>query len=159
MRMIMTATAALGLASCGGGTPEATPAPVSAPVSGHGAIDAPVPDGVATRITVESDGGTVEARVGALIAVVLKGVPTAGYIWGVAEAPSFLEAAGEMSGPTSTAQLEPGFTGGDHWEVLVFAVKAEGSGVLRLEQRRPWEDNAEPANGAFSVTINAVAPQ
>lgn len=128
-----------------------------APISGHGSIDAPIPEDVGVRITGADKGGDVDVRVGEKVAVALVGIPTAGYIWIVRESPAFLEPAGETSGPTSTAQLEPGFAGGNHWEVFFFTVTGEGSGVLRLEQRRPWEEDTEPANDEFSVTLTAIA--
>lgn len=126
-----------------------------APIAASGSIAAPVPEEVATVITEADADGTVSVHVGTTIAVALIGVPTAGYAWGVEEAPGFIEAAGETGGPTSTDQLQQGYAGGHHWEVFLFAVRSEGSGVLRLEQRRPWETD-EPAIGAFSVTITAT---
>jgi predicted secreted protein len=119
------------------------------------AIAAPTPEGVALKITAADNGQNVTVRAGSTIAVELIGVPTAGYMWEVTELPPFIEAAGEYGGPTSSAQLEPGFAGGNHWEAFLFAVTATGEGVLRLEQRRPWEDDAEPATDAFSVYLFA----
>ena len=125
-----------------------------APASGS--IDAPIPEDVATVIGAEDADGTVSVRTGTKIAVSLVGVPTAGYAWGVEEAPDFLEAAGETGGPTSIDQLQEGYAGGHHWEVFFFNVTAEGSGVMRLEQRRPWETDEEPMK-TFSVTITAAS--
>jgi predicted secreted protein len=119
-------------------------------------IPAPTQEGVATHITAADEDKTVEVRVGTRVQVELSGVPTAGYMWAVKEAPAFLTAAGEAGGPTNKAQLEPGFAGGNHWEVYFFDVTGEGTGVLRLEQVRAWESD-EPAVDTFSVTINAVA--
>ena len=82
------------------------------------------------------------------------GVPTAGYVWQAKQVPAFLSAAGETSGNTTSAQNQPGFAGGNHWEVLMFSATAAGSGDLVLEQRRPWETN-EPASQTFRVTIVA----
>jgi predicted secreted protein len=120
------------------------------------AIAAPTRDDVAREITGADNGTTVAVKAGTTISVALSGIPTAGYLWSVVEAPSFLEAAGEDSGPTSEAQLQPGFSGGRHWEVFYFRVTGEGEGVLRLEQRRPWEDDEPPAD-EFSVAIVAAA--
>jgi predicted secreted protein len=121
------------------------------------AIPAPTHDDVATHITAADNGGTVEACAGTVIAVELVGVPTAGYLWAAVDVPAFLEAAGETSGPTSEAQLQPGFSGGSHWEVFFFNVTTPGTGALKFEQRRPWEDETEPPADEFSVTLNAVA--
>jgi predicted secreted protein len=117
-------------------------------------IEAPTPADVALRITAADDGQNVTVKVGTKFAVELVGVPTAGYLWTVAEAPAFLAAAGEYGGPTSIAQLEEGFAGGSHWEAFVFDVTGPGEGVLRLEQRRPWEGD-EPPSGVFSVYLFA----
>ncbi len=104
-------------------------------------LSAPTPDGVALVIKGANDGDTVAVNVGQMIAVELIGVPTAGYMWTIAEAPAFLEPAGEYGGPTSSAQLEPGFAGGNHWEAFAFNVTGAGEGALRFEQRRAWEDD------------------
>jgi len=157
MRMMMvTGALALLAAACGGEkTEDATPGDSAGSIAGPGAIAPPIPEDVTTRIGASEDGGTVEVRVGEKISVALSGVPTAGYVWFAVEAPDFLTPAGEASGPTSTAQLEPGFAGGNHWEVFFYDVAAVGSGLLRFEQRRPWEDESDPANASFSVTVTA----
>lgn len=119
------------------------------------AIAAPTPDGVALKITAADANAALTIKAGTTIAVELVGVPTAGYMWTPAETPVFLEAAGEYGGPTSSAQLEPGFAGGSHWEAFLFKVTGVGEGDLRFEQRRPWEDATAPASGAFSVHLIA----
>ena len=115
---------------------------------------APTPAGVALKITAADNSQNVTAKVGTTIAVELVGVPTAGYQWTATEMPAFLEAAGGYGGPTSSAQLEPGFAGGNHWEAFLFKVKEAGEGVLRFEQRRSWEGE-EPAAEMFSVYLFA----
>ncbi|OFX01180.1 MAG: hypothetical protein A3E78_01280 [Alphaproteobacteria bacterium RIFCSPHIGHO2_12_FULL_63_12] len=118
-------------------------------------LAAPTPEGVALVIRSDSDGQNVTAKVGTRIAVELVGVPTAGYMWTPVETPAFLEAAGEYGGPTSTAQSEPGFAGGNHWEAFLFKVTGAGEGVLKFEQRRPFDPAEEPAAAAFSVYLFA----
>lgn len=147
---ILTPLIVLGLAACV--APEEPAAP--APSQSSSGLPAPTPSEVTTRITMAQLGQTVDVRVGQRFAVELVGVPTAGYVWAPATVPAFLTRAGEESGPTSQAQRQPGFTGGNHWEVLMFAATAAGTGELVLEQRRPWESN-EPANASFRVTIRA----
>ena len=147
-QMIFVAAAAL--AAC---APQAGDEPRLAPVA-NGAVAAPVPGDVSVRISAAQDGQSVEVAVGQRFAVELVGVPTAGYVWTVAQAPAFLARAGEASGNTSQAQSQPGFVGGNHWEVLMFSATEAGSGELVLEQRRPWE-SSEPANAVFRVTIVA----
>ncbi|MBC7770729.1 MAG: protease inhibitor I42 family protein [Phycisphaerales bacterium] len=120
----------------------------------NASVPAPTPNDVATRITVAQNGQTVEVAVNQRFAVELVGVPTAGYVWAPATLPAFIQRAGEASGDTVAAQSQPGYTGGNHWEVTMFVATAPGTGELVLEQRRPWESN-EPASDTFRVTIVA----
>lgn len=145
--MILAATAML--AAC---TPEDAKEE-AAPVTNQD-VAAPTPDDIAVRITAEQAGQTIEVGVNQRFAVELVGVPTAGYIWTPAQVPAFITRAGEATGNTSAAQSQPGFTGGNHWEVLMFAATAPGTGDLVIEQRRPWE-TTEPATATFRVTITA----
>lgn len=117
-------------------------------------VPAPVPANVPVRIDASRNGQTIEVAIGQRFSVALVGVPTAGYLWAPAQVPDFIASAGETSGNTTTAQSQPGFAGGSHWEVFVFSASAGGRGELVLEQRRPWETN-EPASDTFRVTIVA----
>lgn len=117
-------------------------------------LPAPVPKDVARTVTGADAGTTVDVAAGSTFAVALVGVPTAGYLWAPATVPAFLSAAGTAGGPTSKAQLEPGFAGGNHWEVFLMQVTGPGEGPLVFEQRRPWETN-EPPSDTFSVVIRA----
>jgi len=141
--------AALALAAC---TP-AQEAKEEAPVSNNG-VAAPTPSDVATRITAEQNGQTVNVAVGQRFAIELVGVPTAGYVWEPSQVPAFITRAGEATGNTTPEQSQPGFVGGSHWEVTMFSATAAGTGEIVMEQRRPWETN-EPANDTFGVTIVA----
>jgi predicted secreted protein len=155
MRMMVVLLAA-GLSACAP-TAQREPAqrePAPARPGPSQSLPAPVPQDVVVRISAEQNGQTVQVRVGERFAVALVGVPTAGYAWSPVEVPAFLTASGETSGPTIGAQLQPGFAGGRHWEVLMFTATTPGSGALRLEQRRPWETNEPPAE-TFAVTIEA----
>jgi inhibitor of cysteine peptidase len=138
------------LAAC---APSPAPAPTDTSAA-NAALPAPTPSDVTVRINAAQDGQTVEVSVNQRFAVELVGVPTAGYVWQPAQMPAFLTRAGEASGPTIAAQNQPGYTGGNHWEVLMFAATQPGSGELLIEQRRPWETNEPPAH-AFRVTIVA----
>jgi inhibitor of cysteine peptidase len=124
------------------------------PVSQSGSLPAPTPADVTVRITADQEGQTVEVPVNQRFAVELVGVPTAGYVWAPAQMPPFLTRAGEAGGNTIAEQNEPGYAGGSHWEVLMFAATGPGTGELVLEQRRPWETNRPPAD-TFRVTIVA----
>ena len=138
----------LALAAC---APTETP---KQEASGEQSLPAPTPDDVAVRITAEQNGQTVEVGVNQRFAVELVGVPTAGYVWQPAQAPDFITRAGEASGNMLAEQSQPGYAGGNHWEVLMFSATAAGTGELVIEQRRPWE-STEPAAQTFRVTITA----
>ena len=120
----------------------------------NGAVPAPTPDDVAVRINAAQNGQTVNVAVNQRFAIELVGVPTAGYVWAPTQVPAFITRAGETSGATTQAQSQPGFTGGNHWEVTMFSATAPGTGEIVMEQRRPWETD-EPASQTFRVTIVA----
>lgn len=134
-------------------TPVAKPEP-PAPSRPIGDLPAPVPAEVTVQIGQAQAGQTVEVAVGQRFAVSLVGTPTAGYVWDPIEMPAFLTRAGEAGGNTTTAQSQPGFTGGNHWEVFLFAPTARGEGDLTLVKRRPWQ-SSEPPVDTFTVRIVA----
>jgi inhibitor of cysteine peptidase len=131
-----------------------TPNGAPAPVTSNASLPAPTPSDVATHVGAGQSGQRVEVGVGRRFAIELVGAPTAGYIWAVTQAPAFVALSEGMSGPTSAAQTQPGFVGGNHWEVFVFTVSGAGEGEIVMEQRRPWEDSEPPAD-TFRVTIEA----
>ena len=147
-RKLLTIAAATALAACAShDAPDGT--------ARYQSLAAPTPADVATKITPASDGQNVTVKKGTKIAVELIGTPTAGYLWKVIMKPDFLDPAGEYGGPTSAAQLEPGFAGGNHWEAFAFTVTAKGEGELRFEQGRAWEEPSRGDGAAFSVYIIA----
>ncbi len=140
------------LSACATGANDASPAGASSSLS------APTPAGVARVIKADSDGKTVDVAAGTRISVELVGVPTAGLMWIAVETPSFLQAAGEYGGPTSSAQLQEGFAGGNHWEAFLYDVTAAGEGALRFEQRSAFGgDEGEPPSATFSVNLKSAA--
>lgn len=147
MRMLV-AVLALGFLGACAPQEEVEEAPVSQ------AVPAPTPDDVVVRITADQAGQTINVAVNQRFAIELVGVPTAGYVWTPAQIPAFVTRAGEAQGNTVPQQSQPGYTGGNHWEVLMFSATAPGTGEIVIEQRRPWETN-EPANATFRVTIVA----
>lgn len=149
MRIVLLAVALFAASCAPAPREEETPAPVN-----NSAVPAPTPSDVTVRINAAQAGQSVEVGVNQRFAVELVGVPTAGYVWQPAQIPAFITRAGEVSGNTTQAQSQPGFTGGNHWEVLMFAATGPGTGELVLEQKRPWESN-EPPNATFRVTIVA----
>ncbi|MBY0565351.1 MAG: protease inhibitor I42 family protein [Hyphomonadaceae bacterium] len=144
--------AALAAAACS--QPEANRIEMERPALTNREMPAPTPGDVRVRITQEQAGQRIEVGVNQRFAIELSGVPTAGYIWAPAQMPAFVQRAGEASGPTSSNQQQPGFTGGNHWEVTMFVATAAGEGEIVMEQRRPWE-STEPPVDVFRVTVVA----
>lgn len=107
------------------------------------------------RITAADAGKTFTIQTGQTFAVEMIGIPTAGYSWNVVNVPKIFVPAGETGGATHRDQLQPGFAGGHHWEVLLFKATSVGAGTLQLEQRRAWESN-KPALKTFKVKIKVV---
>ena len=135
-------------------TAPATPSAAETSVS-DSLLAPPTPADVTIHIRADKDGQTVHVPVNQRFAVELVGVPTAGYQWAPAQMPAFVTRAGEeLTGPTIAAQNQPGYTGGNHWEVYTFAATGAGSGNLVMEQRRPWEHSGAPA-ASFRVTVIA----
>jgi inhibitor of cysteine peptidase len=132
---------------------EETTGPAEEPAAAPAALPAPAATGVVRDVTLADAGATIAIKTGEKFSVSLSGVPTAGYVWMPEDLPSFLAKTDELGGPTTSAQQQPGFAGGNHWEVTVFEAKAAGEGELVMVQRRPWEDKAEPDNQRFSVKV------
>lgn len=122
--------------------------------SGGEALAPPTPGAVRMHIRAPQSGLTVPVKVGEPFAIELIGIPTAGYVWSVLEAPPFLVSGGMAGGPTIAAQRQPGYAGGNHWEIFMYTAQRAGSGTVKLEQRRPWEKD-QPPTDTFSVTIAA----
>ena len=150
-RILFSALLSAALLAC---APRAAPPPAQEPAPVSRDLPAPLPYEAMRAIDIEDAGKTIELPVGATFVVQLVGVPTAGYLWKPVNAPAFLTAGPVTGGPTTKAQLEPGFAGGSHWEVFQFTATAAGTGELVFEQRRPWETNEPPAS-TFKVTIKA----
>jgi inhibitor of cysteine peptidase len=132
-------------------SPDAHPQQQSADT---GMLPAPTPPEVIVHINAAQDGQQVAVAVNQRFAIELVGVPTAGYVWTPAQVPAFIARAGDASGPTIAAQNQPGYTGGNHWEVTMFAATGPGTGQIVMEQKRPWETTEPPAH-TFRVTIVA----
>jgi|JI10StandDraft_1071094.scaffolds.fasta_scaffold641739_3 predicted secreted protein len=120
------------------------------------ALPPPRPQGAKLTITDNDKGQTFQVRLGERIAVSLKGTPTAGYEWRAVKPPAVLKEVGRLSGPTISDQLYPGYTGGNHWEVIGFDAVKVGSGKLKLEQRRSWEDAKEKPADTFTVSFEVI---
>lgn len=118
-------------------------------------IPAPKAEGVVHTLTQADAGKTFEVKVGEKVSIAFVGVPTAGYLWAASKPPAWVKASDGPGGPTSTAQMLPGFAGGSHWEVIVIEAIAAGEGEITLAQRRPWEPESEPDAETFKFTLKA----
>jgi predicted secreted protein len=116
-------------------------------------LPAPKVDGVVRDLTEADAGASVEMKVGEKISISLVGVPTAGYLWSAASPPAFISVSDGPGGATSSAQMLPGFAGGNHWEVLVIEAVAAGEGEITLVQKRPWEDTPDPSDQTFKFKL------
>lgn len=99
-------------------------------------------------ITQEMNGASIEVKPGDSFQVKLESIPTAGYMWLIKSAPDILE---EQEGVDMLAtdpenQLQPGFTGGNHYIVHTFKAIKPGKGKLELIEAREWEVYDEDGN-------------
>ena len=114
---------------------------------------APKAVGVTRNFTAADQGKTIEMKVGEKISISLVAIPTAGYVWVADASPSFVKVSDGPSGPTISAQTQPGYTGGSHWEVLVIEAVKSGDGDLLLAMRRPWQKPPDLNAESFSVKL------
>lgn len=88
------------------------------------------------------------------IHVMLEETPSTGYVWQVVDAaPSVLA----LLDDTFESPDDLDMIGGDGLRHLWFRVARAGSGRIRLEKRRPWQADGQPA-ASFEATLAAVAP-
>jgi len=116
-------------------------------------LPAPKAAGVVRDVAEKDAGSSVTMKVGEKISVSLVGVPTAGYLWAATSPPAFVKVSDGPGGPTTSAQMLPGFAGGNHWEVLVIEGVSKGEGEIALVQKRPWEDKAAPDDKTFKFKL------
>lgn len=110
-------------------------------------------------VGADKKGGEVSVPAGQTLRIELESVPTAGYVWQIAEKPDFLELTGENTRATNPAlQSQPGFTGGNHYMSFDLKASAPGTGVVKLTEGRPWESD-EPASDTFEVTVTVTAAE
>jgi len=100
------------------------------------------------EITKADNGKTVEVAKGSDVKVVLESNPTTGYKWEVKEVDaSILKQAGE-----ATFKADSDAMGAGGKETFAFNAVGAGQTTLKMEYRRPWETEAQPAE-TFAVTI------
>lgn len=104
----------------------------------------------------EQKGGTVSMKTGETLRIELESIPTAGYVWSVAEAPAFMKQVAEGGRPTNPAyQNLPGYTGGNHYISFDFQPVEAGTGTFKLTEGRPWETDEEPMD-TFELTVTVT---
>ncbi len=118
------------------------------PALAQDAAPAPLPDG-AVAVAADQSGGSVDASVGAAIAIQLQRTPSVGTNWSVASKPDFLGDPEQLSGPTRVSTRP--ILGAPIWQVFVFPVSAAGSGEVTLEKK----DRTGAVVETFAVTVNA----
>jgi predicted secreted protein len=80
---------------------------------------------------------TIHTRPGEPVQLDLDAVPTAGYVWSVAELPAGVALVEDAVHPTSEA------IGGGAKQTLVFRAESPGSYEVTLSYGRPWETEPE----------------
>ena len=100
----------------------------------------------------ESDGGAGIFQVGDVVRLELGSNPSTGYAWEITELDGTVL---EMIEDDFNAGLPiPGAPGTAWWR---FRMTGAGQATLRLEYRRPWEQEEDPAD-IFTYTFNVGGP-
>lgn len=108
-----------------------------------------------TYLDASADGSTVAISVSEQIIVTLVSNASTGYQWELAQLDT---AVLENTAQTYVAPAIaiPGAPGSERWE---FVGRAAGTTTLRLEYRRPWEDQEVDPADTFEVTVTVSAPE
>jgi predicted secreted protein len=138
----------------------------------HDAGPAPVPTGAASAanphepagwvdagdvvIGVDDDGRTVDVSRGATVTFRLPLASGTGYGWVPAPSDGGVlvqqgERTGERAGERPGGQ-EGGMPGGPRLDVYRFAARSEGTVIMEMQLKRPWETDTPPAS-TLRVTI------
>jgi len=105
------------------------------------------------------NGAEITMKTGETLRIELESIPTAGYVWAVAEAPAFMKQVAEGGRPTDPAhQNLPGFTGGNHYISFDFQPVEAGTGTFKLTEGRPWETD-EPPMDSYTLTVTVTAAE
>ncbi len=179
MRLLMATAAALALGACchtAKTAPEAPAAPVAQeeetaveptewqepvmPTNEEAAKAAADAQAAAEAGVVyagaDKKGTTVTMKTGETLRIELESIPTAGYVWTVAEAPAFMKQVAEGGRPTDPAhQNLPGYTGGNHYISFDFQPVEAGTGTFKLTEGRPWETDEAPMD-TYELTVTVT---
>jgi inhibitor of cysteine peptidase len=102
------------------------------------------------RLHGKDSGRTFRLNVREKLDVEVEENPTTGYRWEVTQLPDLLELKGREYVPD-----EPRRMGSGGLDTFHFVVAKAGSGSLKMELRRPWEREINPA-GRFEVSLSSV---
>ncbi|MDD1770352.1 MAG: protease inhibitor I42 family protein [Methanomassiliicoccales archaeon] len=102
------------------------------------------------HLRTKDAGRSVRVKVKERIDLVLEENPTTGYGWQMAQLPALLELVDSDYLPDT-----PQRCGSGGRKVFHFVVARPGSGSLRLEYRRSWEKDVEPAR-VFEVSLESA---
>lgn len=104
----------------------------------------------------ERKGAALTMKIGETLRIELESIPTAGYVWSVAEQPAFMKQTAEGGRPSNPAmQNLPGFTGGNHYISFDFQPVEAGTGGFKLKEGRPWESD-EPPTDTYELTVTVT---
>lgn len=100
-------------------------------------------------LDLSDSGSAITLQVGDTFEVVLDSNPTTGYGWVVSEQPDGVTVRSDDYSPPDTSLVGAGGV-----EVFVFDAVAAGSGTLRLDYVRSFDDPAVPADTVeYDLTI------
>lgn len=103
-------------------------------------------------VTASCSGKDVEVAVGGSVTVTLDSNPSTGLSWALVENSdeSVLQEAGHQYVPPESDGTPVVGKGGE--EIWVFNALKEGTSNISMEYKRPWEEDAEPAE-IFELTV------
>ena len=99
-------------------------------------------------LTMEDQGALFKCQTRQEFVVELEANPSTGYVWQISKSdPEHVRLLREETLPADRKRL-----GAPAKQLFYFQAMAIGRAPLKLEYRRPWEKDAEPAK-TFSVTL------
>jgi inhibitor of cysteine peptidase len=103
----------------------------------------------AISLTDNDSGKTIAMKVGQSLAIRLPANPTTGYSWTLADKPELLplRKSEYVAGAGKDGAMGAGGT-----QVFGFAAADSGTATIKLNYRRPWEN--DPPARSFTVTVN-----
>jgi inhibitor of cysteine peptidase len=105
-------------------------------------------------LTIKDDGRTIDLRVGVQFALRLEAIPGAGFAWKVVDRGPGLVRVLDEEPPFEVCPKRQtgGPLGAPSCQTFRFEATKTGTGRLRLEYKRPWEEAAPPEK-TFTVKL------